>query len=89
MANKEVCKLCGLGRPEHKRDDINHLFDLDGKLRAKKKQPKQDNQPPPGHRVAPQDAVSARLAVLLNNKGVINPNELTWILTGTGSPPFN
>lgn len=79
----EICSICKVERREHEKaeiaGDLHHRFNADGRLVAVKDEKKTD--PPPMSRVpevklltGPSDPI---LRVVLINKGVISPEDLT------------
>lgn len=83
----ETCLVCGQGRKEHDSPEIHHLFnDRDGQLHAKpvdKPRPANARE----HIVAPADEPCAtRLVATLHSKGLIDDEDLVWVLTGGKRP---
>jgi len=70
-----------MDKKTHETGYTKHQFSAEGKLIPKDKQPA--DQPNQGHKIAPSNALAARLTVLLQNKGVITPDEATWVISGT------
>ncbi|MCA1806273.1 MAG: hypothetical protein LC687_00110 [Actinobacteria bacterium] len=77
--SKEVCGVCTFSKEDHESPEIHHEFNTAGKLVPKKKV-----MPPSPAASLPLLPLS-RLLVVLERKGVLTEDELTWILSGHGA----
>lgn len=79
-----LCRVCPRNLAEHEGPEVHHLFSADGQLvpRPKGSPAKEGAGNKVGVRLAPEQAIAARLAVTLQRLGVISNSDLGFVLTG-------
>lgn len=82
------CKICNRLQSDHevaeRSGEIHHKFSSSGALEAL--EPAGSTKP--GTRVAPENVIVARLAVLLSSKGLISEEDVIYVITGVASSPI-
>lgn len=80
------CAICPRTAAQHNDPDCHHLFSPEGQLIPK---PVKRAARTPGTMLTAESAMTARLAVLLSEKNIINEVDLVYILTGVKNAPAN